>query len=153
LFIRNCYRDLATIILDGDIRRSRITDNPGIGKTYFGYYLLYLLARRGNTILYKSSFKESLHVFDDEITFRTYDKIIVDSYKTNRNVWYIVDGKEPEKVNAKTILVCSSKKSYYANFDKYPHAKIRFLPELSLEEIHKCRNGLFPSVDKEKVDK
>ena len=42
LLIRKCYGDLATVILDDNVRRIRITGNPGIGKTYFGYYLLYL---------------------------------------------------------------------------------------------------------------
>ncbi|CAG8439628.1 4521_t:CDS:2 [Funneliformis caledonium] len=153
LLIRKCYRDLASVVLDDNVRRIRITGNPGIGKTYFGYYLLYLLARQGRTILYESVAGRASYVFDGEETFLTFDKIITHSYKSRRDVWYIVDGMEPEEVKAKTILVCSPKKSHYANFDKYPLATIRLMPEWSLDEIHKCRDKMYPDTDIKKVDK
>ncbi|CAB4398849.1 unnamed protein product, partial [Rhizophagus irregularis] len=152
LFIRKCYQDLSTVVLNDAIRRIRITGNPGIGKTYFGYYLLYLLAKRGETILYENVARKSSYVFDGEEVFRTYDKIITDLYKSRRDVWYIVDGMEPEKVNAKTILVCSPKKSHYANFDKYSSVTIRYMPEWSLYEIHTCKNEMFPDIDEKRVD-
>jgi hypothetical protein len=152
LFIRNCYRDLSTIVLNDTKQRMRITGNPGIGKTYFGYYLLYLLARRGATILYENVAKKSSYVFDGEEAFRTYDKIITDSYKSRRDVWYIVDGMEPEKVNAKTILVSSPKKSHFEHFDKYSTVTIRYMPEWSLYEIHTCKNEMFPNINEERVN-
>ncbi|CAB5364447.1 unnamed protein product [Rhizophagus irregularis] len=34
LFIRKCYQDLSTVVLNDAIRRIRITGNPGIGKTF-----------------------------------------------------------------------------------------------------------------------
>ena len=44
LLIRKCYSDLIPVVLDTKIDKLRITGNPGIGKTFFGYFLLYLLA-------------------------------------------------------------------------------------------------------------
>lgn len=52
LLIRKCYRDLTPVVFDTKIDKLRITGNPGIGKTYFGYYLLYLLALQDATIVY-----------------------------------------------------------------------------------------------------
>ncbi|CAI2178669.1 6111_t:CDS:2 [Funneliformis geosporum] len=48
----------------------------------------------------------------------------------NPEVWYIVDGKEPKRVDAKTILVCSPKKDHYRNFDKLIGTTIRMVEEL-----------------------
>src|ERR1051325_4183888 len=47
LFIRKCYDGLANVFFNRDIGKLRITGDPGIGKTFFGYYLLYLLALKG----------------------------------------------------------------------------------------------------------
>ncbi|CAG8625466.1 7936_t:CDS:2, partial [Diversispora eburnea] len=47
LFIRECYLHLFKIIFENiNVRRWRITGNPGIGKTFFGYYLLCQLAQQ-----------------------------------------------------------------------------------------------------------
>ncbi|CAG8598545.1 3550_t:CDS:2 [Ambispora gerdemannii] len=60
LFIQQCYRDLAKIILEIVNGGSKdpyfmIHDNPGIGKTYFVYYLLHLLLQHDNTIVWEKS--------------------------------------------------------------------------------------------------
>src|ERR1044071_5068809 len=60
---------------------------------------------------------------------------------------------EPKEVNAKTILICLSKKSHYTNFDKYASVKIRYMSEWSLNEIHTCKDKMFPNIDKDKADK
>ena len=39
LFVRKCYNDLVNIVLKDNIRNLRLTGNPGIGKTFFGYFL------------------------------------------------------------------------------------------------------------------
>src|SRR3954452_4579121 len=44
LYIRNCYDDLVEEALNAT-SNLRITGSPGIGKTFFSYYLLHELAR------------------------------------------------------------------------------------------------------------
>lgn len=43
LFIRPCYKEMADLILSGEVQDIVVTGTPGIGKSMFGYYLLYLL--------------------------------------------------------------------------------------------------------------
>ncbi|GBC37201.2 DUF185-domain-containing protein [Rhizophagus irregularis DAOM 181602=DAOM 197198] len=120
LLIRKCYRDLTPVVFDTKIDKLRITGNPGIGKTYFGYYLLYLLALQDATIVYDN--------------FNETRPIIFEGGKA------LVNGKEPKEVNAKTILICSPKKDHYWNFAKYDGVvTVRFMPTWSLQEITKCR--------------
>ncbi|CAB5369105.1 unnamed protein product [Rhizophagus irregularis] len=55
LFVRKCYNDLLGIIIDNiknGKRDYRLTGNPGIGKTFFGYYLIYDLVKKGKTVIY-----------------------------------------------------------------------------------------------------
>lgn len=64
LFVRDCYpRLLDTTLSIINIGRSRhlaIIGTPGIGKTYFGYFLMYHLARQpGTPLLYTTT--ESLN--------------------------------------------------------------------------------------------
>ncbi|PKC65674.1 hypothetical protein RhiirA1_460736 [Rhizophagus irregularis] len=124
LLIRKCYRDLTPVVFDTKIDKLRITGNPGIGKTYFGYYLLYLLALQDATIVY-DNFNETR-----PIIFEGGKALVSD----------INDGKEPKEVNAKTILICSPRKDHYWNFAKYDGVvTVRFMPTWSLQEITKCR--------------
>ncbi len=56
LYIRNCYHQLASIIFnDATTNNWCITGNPGIGKTFFCHYLLYLLAQQNKTFIYHNN--------------------------------------------------------------------------------------------------
>ena len=56
LLIRQCYRDLQEIIFDGakigTLKKIVVTGTPGIGKSVFNFYLLYLLRLQGKTVLF-----------------------------------------------------------------------------------------------------
>ncbi|CAG8550632.1 3669_t:CDS:2 [Diversispora eburnea] len=58
---------------------------------------------------------------------------LIRKIKNKEEIWYIVDGKIPAKVETKPILV-SPKKDYYRNFDKYIGAIIRFMPQILIEK-------------------
>lgn len=147
LFIRKCYRDLIKVVFDREVRRIRISGNPGIGKTIFAYYVLYLLVQQGETILFdKRSFKVPI-VFEKERAFRVFDQRELNSYLGKTNVWYICDAKEPSEVHAKTILVSSLRKQHYKEFDKYTGTTIRYMPVWSWEEIETCRNNIFNDLE------
>ncbi|CAJ0763139.1 442_t:CDS:2, partial [Entrophospora sp. SA101] len=152
LFIRDCYIHLSEIILEDDnIRRLRITGNPGIGKTFFGYYLLHLLAMRNKTVIYHKCNKTPI-LFSEEAVYHIYQDNIYEfnDFLMKRDVWYIVDGREPSDIHAKTILICSPQKHYYHKFDKLGTI-IRYMPVWSYVEIKKCKDKLFPDLNQELV--
>ncbi|RHZ71427.1 hypothetical protein Glove_258g33 [Diversispora epigaea] len=151
LYIRKCYRDLLEIVFDENIRKLRITGNPGIGKTFFAYYLLYMLAKREEIIIYNCCANQYPIAFDKEKAFVVYEAELY-SYLCDKSIWYIVDSKEPKSVKAKTILLCSPRKDHYKNFDKYVGTTIRYMPVWSPEEIEACRIRIFDRLDKAKVE-
>ena len=120
--------------------RLRITGNPGIGKTFFGFYLLYRLAQKDKVVIYDDYVERSSIIFERESAYLTNN---IDEYLRDPTVWYIVDGKEPKRVNAKTILIYSPKRDHYANFDNYPGATIRYMPVWNWEEIDTCNDAIY----------
>ena len=58
-----------------------------------------------------------------------------------KDVWYIVDAREPMEYRAKTILICSPQKIYYKMFDTLG-IDVRFMPVWSPAEIDICRNKI-----------
>ncbi|CAG8454146.1 20771_t:CDS:2 [Dentiscutata erythropus] len=138
LYIRKCYIHLADIVFNEEIRRCRITGNPGIGKTFFGFYLLYLFSRQNKIIVYHKASQFPI-LFNKQHTFCSNDIFDFKEYLDNANVWYIVDGQSPFEVRAKTILFCSPQKRHYKYFDKMVGTTIRFMPVWSWNEINECR--------------
>lgn len=57
------------IIESVDTRHLIIRGCPGIGKTYFGYYLLLHLAQSGATVIYESSLQKSIHLLTPQGVF------------------------------------------------------------------------------------
>ncbi|CAG8844860.1 40041_t:CDS:2, partial [Gigaspora margarita] len=133
VFIRDCYIDLEGIVLDKKIQRLRITGNPGIGKTFFGYYLLYKLASSNEG----SISKENIFSFNQ--------------YLNEPETWYIVEGHVPKECEAKTILVCSPRKGNYREFDKYIGSTIRYMPVWTFNEIEECRSNIFNHLGIDKI--
>ncbi|CAG8489637.1 368_t:CDS:2 [Acaulospora colombiana] len=154
LFIRECYYHLSDIIFENEnIHRWRITGNPGIGKTFFGYYLLYLLSQQCKTVVYHKLDMPPI-LFSEEGVFRQIKDNIhaFSDYLEHEETWYIVDGRKPMEYLAKTILVCSPQKRHYKNFDKRG-TTIRYMPVWSWEEIDACRIRLFSHLSQREVRK
>lgn len=144
LLVRKCYVDLQEVVFDDKINKLRIVGNPGIGKTFFGYYLLYLLAKKNETIVYDNFNETDPIVFEGGKRAFTSDSDAIKPYLRNSAVWYIADGHQPKDVNAKTILITSPKKERYWDFDKYTGVvTARFMPVWSWEEIKQCRKALY----------
>ncbi|CAG8701888.1 2263_t:CDS:1, partial [Funneliformis caledonium] len=151
LYIRKCYIHLAKIILNEKIHRCRITGNPGIGKTFFGLYLLHLLSKQKKTIVYHQACQYPI-LFNKQHTFCSDNIADFKEYLDNTDVWYIVDGQPPLKVHAKTILLCSPQKQHYKEFDKMVGTTIRFMPVWSWNEVNECRIGMFNHLEEAKVE-
>lgn len=61
------------------------------------------------------------------------------------SVWYIVDGRDPDIVEAKTILTCSPLKAHYKEFNK-KIPTVRYMSVWSWNEINICRSELFKTL-------
>ncbi|CAG8616548.1 14373_t:CDS:2, partial [Funneliformis caledonium] len=97
VFIRKCYLDLQVVVFKRN--KIRITGNPGIEKTYFRYYLLYLLALQNQTILYDNANEAKPIVFYRKNATKSNSEDI-EPYLRDSDVWYIVDSKELMEVHA-----------------------------------------------------
>ena len=64
LFIRPCYKEMADLILSGKVQDIVVTGTPGIGKSTFGYYLLYLLCCEEKAVVFE--LKGDWYRFGDE---------------------------------------------------------------------------------------
>ncbi|KAL5037039.1 hypothetical protein RTP6_7766 [Batrachochytrium dendrobatidis] len=154
IYIRPCYPKLLekslSIVQSADIRHLIILGNPGIGKTYFGYFLLLHLARSGATVVYESGVDQKRYLLTPNGVLEggkdAFWKIL-DSSST----FYIVDGSAPVDVDAKTILVTSPRREIWHRFSK-GSCDIRYMPVWSKEELHFCRPMLFPNVSGELVE-
>ncbi|CAH1767267.1 7378_t:CDS:2 [Entrophospora sp. SA101] len=151
LYIRKCYDHLSNIVFNEKIHRCRITGNPGIGKTVFGFYLLYLLSKQNKAIVYHKACQYPI-LFNKQHTFRSDNISDFKGYLDNTDVWYIVDGQPPLQVHAKTILFCSPQKQHYKEFDKMVGTTIRLMPVWSWNEVNECRIGMFNHLEEAKVE-
>jgi hypothetical protein len=145
LLIRNCYHNLANMILNDTTNSDwRITGNPGIGKTFFCCYLLHRLAQQNKTVVYDCKDKFSI-LFDEDGAFYSKNG---GYYRTD---YYIVDDQIPRNYHsAKTILICSPYYRRYKHFDKKCPI-INFMSVWSWEEINICRHVNFNHLCQEKV--
>ncbi|CAG8434985.1 7717_t:CDS:2 [Ambispora gerdemannii] len=82
------------IIFNEKIHRYHITGNPGIGKTVFGFYLLYLLSQQNKTIVYHKVYQYPI-LFNNQHTFCSDNISDFKGYLDNTDVLYIVDGQPP----------------------------------------------------------
>jgi hypothetical protein len=140
---------LAKDILGSIYKNTVVQGNPGIGKSYFGVFLLLHLIQTNATVVYQppgehanrflfcehgvfegnySSFAQALH---EETTF------------------YIVDACVPDAVFAKTILVTSPRKEIWHEFSK-KNCTLRFMSVWSRDELYSCRL-LFSDLTEKKV--
>jgi hypothetical protein len=156
IYIRPCYPELfqtsLSIVQSADIRHLIILGNPGIGKTYFGYFLLLQLARSGATVVYESAtLKGFLYLFTPNRVFKGTRYTLHDNLMDSKT-FYIVDGMEPLRAAAaKTILLSSLRKEIWYPFSK-TSCDIRYMPVWSREEIFKCRFMLYPTLSEDLVE-
>jgi hypothetical protein len=155
IYIRPCYPRLLEIALSiveyVETRHLIILGNPGIGKTYFGYFLLLHLARSGATVIYETCLERGLMYLLSPNGVKEGSLQEFRPYLRSPTTFYIVDGMEPLHVDAKTILLTSLCKDIWHRFSKTSCA-LRYMPVWSREELHSCRSLLFPSLQEELVE-
>eukprot|EP00158_Paraphelidium_tribonemae_P005208 Partr_v1_DN27225_c1_g1_i6_m38409 putative crinkler (CRN) family protein len=156
IYVRPCYPELfqtsLSIVQSADIRHLIILGNPGIGKTFFGYFLLLQLARSGATVVYENAVEgSSLYLLSPD-GVKEGTRQTLHPYLLSSSTFYIVDGMEPLRAAAaKTILLTSFRKEIWHQFSKGP-CTLRYMPLWSREEILNCRSLLYPTLSEDLVE-
>ena len=149
LFIRPCYKGLSEIILDGAssgaLRNFVVTGTPGVGKSVFGWYLLYLLRCQGLTVLFER--KGRWYRFSDDEgvqkgRFETFDDA---GYLEDPTAWYLSDPVDrPMETFAGTTVVLVSPKAIRVNEFMKQAKSVRFYMGVwSLDELLECQRAIF----------
>lgn len=145
--------------LKNGIHRFAISGTPGIGKSVFLFYLMWLLSKKKDSvnvvILQRSQDNGKIFVFKKELCFLTRDLSDIDSFLNDRSTWYLTDALSPPpaEVRAVTVLVASPSKHLYKSFLKYaPAIELNYLPIWSLEELYQCSTDLFPGTVKSSIE-
>ena len=152
IFIRPCYPELlkTTLSIIESSLNLIILGNPGIGKTYFGYFLLLYLASCGATIVYQCIFqKEIKYLFTPQNVFVGSGSDFYNQLSSS-STFYIADGIEPDFYPAKTILISSHRNEVWKRFAKNS-CTLRYMPVWSKEELFFCRSLLFSLLSEELV--
>ena len=176
LFVRDDYRgmleELQVLIASGT-DKVVVSGNPGIGKSWFGLFLLYALATSQPRVrvLWEASCKQRRYLFrggDPVVLQGNLDAFAgaLDDGETwcvcargqlsGRNLCspsqacrcgrYIVDEVDrggPVDAVAKTVVLSSPTRSNYKRFLKFIGSTIRFMPVWSWEEIQACHAALY----------
>lgn len=149
LFSRSCYKDLSKIIIDGAINGSMdnivVTGTPGIGKSVFGYYLLYLLRQNGKTVVFEQN--DKWYRFSDEgVVEGRFETFSDAGFLNDPAGWYLSDpeGKPREGFTGIAVVLVSPGKDRTNEFLKQDDACLLFMPVWSEDELLECRRIIFP---------
>lgn len=155
IFVRDCYPALlkATLsIMDSTacaypVRHVITLGNPGIGKTYFSYFLLAHIARIGGTVVYESGTSDRRYLLSPNriaVGLKSDFSMFLDLAST----YYIVDATRPVVAAAKTVLLTSPRRDRWWEFHKIG-CTLQYMPVWSEDEIQFCRSFLFPNITPE----
>ena len=163
LFVRADYVGLEKEILKQFALRPSapaigVIGKPGIGKTFFSYYLLMKAAREGKAVVYESREFEGDQpqwcIFSGDIACEVpvnhrYGKELLGE----DNTLYLVDSRAPKLVDAPTVLVTSPRLEVYDDFcrKRSSNGEPLYMPMWSWEELLKLREKCFPLADVEKM--
>ncbi|DAZ96716.1 TPA: hypothetical protein N0F65_011753 [Lagenidium giganteum] len=147
IYIRHCYPALWELCLERihDEKTNTphlvILGNPGIGKTFFGFVILLLLARAGATVVYESGGLKKRFLFTHNVVAQGSQEDFV-RILDQPTTYYIVDAVKPAYYPAKTILLTSPRRSIWFEFNK-TNCQSCYMPVWSLNEILQCRELIY----------
>ncbi|ETI30206.1 hypothetical protein F443_22676, partial [Phytophthora nicotianae P1569] len=147
IYIRHCYPALWELCLERihDEKTNTphlvILGNPGIGKTFFGFVILLLLARAGETVVYESGGLKKRFLFTHTVVAQGSQEDFV-RILDQPTTYYIVDAVKPAYYPAKTILLTSPRRSIWYAFNK-TNCQSCYMPVWSLKEILQCRELIY----------
>ncbi|OQR82290.1 crinkler (CRN) family protein, partial [Thraustotheca clavata] len=150
IYVRRCYPALWDVCLNKIHDKKTNTPhlvvlgNPGIGKTYFGFMILLLLARAGESVVYESGVLGRRFLLTTNMVAEgsqnDFNRIL-----SQTTTYYIVDGVKPLYCPAKTILVTSPRRSIWFEFNK-TNSQTCYMPVWTMQEVLKCRELMYTNV-------
>jgi len=162
LFVREPYRKVVEQVLhlwSQGITKLVITGSPGIGKSVFGWYLIWVVRQQGdgcpNAIVLDQGPDDVVFCFlRDGRVLKATSRAAFEQYTSDACTWLIVDGhKPPLKAAAKTILITSPDRTIWWQFHKERGATVRYMPAWDKAELEACRAKMYGgSVTCEKLE-
>jgi hypothetical protein len=156
LFVRDCYEKLWEIVSAESQTRRRFTIccNPGIGKSWFLFYVMYRLGIEQNPMVYAQTIGTLMHFMliqppnvvqhSDAILSQEMNEVL-----GNSSAWYLVDGPVNVaslfRINARVLQVTSPDRKNFKDFLE-AHANQYFMPVWTHDELEDCRQKMYPSV-------
>jgi len=144
-FVRECYVHIAKAMLalqSGSI--AILFGTPGIGKTYFGFYLLLCLAKLGRTVVYQRK-DEFRYLFTPDLVASCPKPSVHTAFEEHlekTTTYFIVDGIKPDERNATTILLSSPRLDRINEVRKKANAQY-YMPTWTLDEVLLCNQHLY----------
>ena len=151
MFIRADYVGLWAEIqrlFESGLRRIVVSGNPGIGKSWFGFYVAFKLLSGSEppTIVWEARRRSSRTLIQGG---RVLEGSLTDfkADLADTRTWYLVDEAVPPgatEVEARTLVFSSPKRENYKDTLKATASTILYLPVWSWDEIESCRRMLYP---------
>ena len=150
MYIRDDYVKLWMEIqglVSSGLSRIVVSGNPGIGKSWFGLYIAFMLLSRSQppTIVWEARLSGTR-------TLIRQGQVLEGSLEDfraelgDKNTWYLVDESVfpgPWRVEATTLVFSSPKRDNYRLLLKATASTTRYLPPWSWEEIETCHSLLY----------
>ncbi|CAM9412891.1 unnamed protein product [Ectocarpus sp. 8 AP-2014] len=153
IYIRPFYKQLAQLIFSGarsgEMWNTVVTGTPGVGKSTFSFYLLYLLRREGKTVVYDS--KNQWYRFSDEgVVKGTRETFFMAGYlDDDTEAWHLSDpeGKPYAMFGGVTVVFVSPKQDRVKMFLKEcKKSRQLFMPVWGMDELLECREAVYPEM-------
>eukprot|EP01124_Arcella_intermedia_P010864 TRINITY_DN17370_c0_g1_i9.p2 TRINITY_DN17370_c0_g1~~TRINITY_DN17370_c0_g1_i9.p2 ORF type:complete len:217 (+),score=22.75 TRINITY_DN17370_c0_g1_i9:376-1026(+) len=145
IYSRSCYYDMWDTIQNWSkqkaihnyyYHRFLVKGNPGIGKSYFLFWIMFQLLKRNTTVVYRVGTEWYLLNPSLGLYSRTNSTTAM-QYLRNPAVYYLVDTiSNPGEVDAFTILCASPRKTNYKEFEKYEDVIELIMPVWNRLEIN-----------------
>lgn len=141
ILVRACYVTLLDAFQHPPLpnRNFIITGNPGIGKSVFSAYAMFVARRQGRTVVWRPA--PTSKASEDRACYlmRPNGAVVVVPINTpelrDPNVWQIVDAQTPFVTTAPTLLVTSPRRVVYKEYRNDPSVAIRYMPLWSSAEL------------------
>jgi hypothetical protein len=151
IYVRNSYKELYELMFNPNLKdeeslsfnsktfnrykRFIISGTPGIGKSQFAFYIIYLLLKDGKTIIWNHhKKKDKVYIFNNDFIKIGGQSLLSNVDLVNPNIIYLVDSIRPNIGNVKTILFTSPDKSIYKYFKK-ENGLLLYMPIWTWDEI------------------
>ena len=152
IFIRPCYKKLYEM-MEKKLQTENnviLTGTPGIGKSYFALYWLFLAVKNQRTVLYEEGPKSSRNCYlwsrGEQLVSEAEENPCLEfsGYLKDPKVLHLVDSRRNPRsnMNCQTIVFSSPREENFHDFWKLG-AVMFFMPLWSLDELEECRGRIY----------